>query len=92
MALGLFFVSFFMYFLYHVARFVISTPVVKCRIFCPSCTEYMANLVSRRRTETISCSSDWLIVAKDSGTTQLENPVMIPKKIVYHARSLEVYP
>ena len=79
MGLGLFLASFFMYFSYHVVMSVKGTPVVKCSLSFLRCTVYVANFVRRRRTGTVSCSRDWLLVVKESGTAQLVDLVILSR-------------
>ena len=79
MAFGLFFDFFFTYLSYHVDRSAKSTPIHRYNGYFPSCTEYVANLVSRSKTGAVSCSRASVYVANKSGAAQLACSVIIPR-------------
>ena len=67
MAFGFFFVSFFTYLSCHVDRSARRILVQRYKDYFLSCTEYVAKLVRRSKTEIASCSRALVSVVKESG-------------------------
>jgi len=79
MALGLFLASFLTHLSYHVDRLAKITPVHRYKESFLSYTEYVDNLVSSRRTGTVSCSRTLVSVGNESCAFQLACSVIIPR-------------